>query len=390
MNTVRTSYHQGTWRLCSPEQTLANITPHLQQCGITRCADVTQLDHIGIPVYCAIRPTAAVLQVSNGKGLTHASAKVSALMEAIEFFHCENPEPSHTVWRSVRALRDNSEHFIEPANIAGFLNDVYQSDDFVLEWVRAQNLVNAEWVYVPASAVYFHRVPSLHMTTTNGLASGNHLTEATLHALYELIERDAAAHLLGQSKIQIKEKCKVVALESIDDKDLQDLVRKTTQSGSKLVLLRVDSAISIDTFWAILLNEQSQISGSTFNTGWGTHLDARVAASRAITEAIQSRVTMIHGAREDALIKPVFRKAQDIWSSKAFQYFMHLQADTHWSAVAEQAHSGNAGDLNQTLELLLSRLVAAGHSEILRCDLSKQGIDIPVVRLIAPSLKLRV
>jgi YcaO-like protein with predicted kinase domain len=105
MNMVATSYHQGTWRLCSPEDTLANITPHLHRCGITRCADVTQLDNIGIPVYCAIRPTAAVLQVSNGKGLTHASAKVSALMEGIEFFHCENPDASLLQVHSTRTLQ---------------------------------------------------------------------------------------------------------------------------------------------------------------------------------------------------------------------------------------------------------------------------------------------
>ncbi len=390
MNTpVATSYHQGTWRLCSPEETLARIMPHLQRCGITRCADVTQLDNMGIPVYCAIRPTAAVLQVSNGKGLTHASAKVSALMEGIEFFHCENPDASQLQVHSMHALRARQQHFIAPASIAGFLEQNYHSDAYKLEWVPAQNLVNGNWVHVPASAVFFHRVPSLHMTTTNGLASGNHVTEATLHALYELIERDAAAALLGQARIPIKERCKVVDLASIDDADLQHLAHMAARSGSKLVLLRVDSAISIYTFWAILMNEQSWISGSTFNTGWGTHLDPAVAASRAITEAIQSRVTMIHGAREDVLIKPVFRKAQEVWSSKAFQYFMHLVADTPWSSFQPEG-PGLEHDLGRALQLLLDRLVAAGHTEILRCDLTKPDIDIPVVRLIAPSLKLRL
>jgi ribosomal protein S12 methylthiotransferase accessory factor YcaO len=114
-----------------------------------------------------------------------------------------------------------------------------------------------------------------------------------------------------------------------------------------------------------------------------------VAASRAITEAIQSRVTMIHGAREDALIKPVFRKAQEVWSSKAFQFFMNIEADTAWSSFAQENMEVQR-DLEQTLHWLLSLLAAAGHTEILRCDLTKPGINIPVVRLIAPSLKLRV
>lgn len=389
MSAVTTSYHQGTWRLCSPEDTLARISPHLQRCGITRCADVTQLDNMGVPVYCAIRPTAAVLQVSNGKGLTHASAKVSALMEGIEFFHCENPDPARLQVHSMRALRAAGTAFVEPATIAGFLDSSYCADDYRMEWTPAQSLVTGNTVQVPASAVFFHRAPSLHMTTTNGLASGNHLLEATLHALYELIERDAAAGLLGQARIPIKEKCNVVDLASIDDTDLQHLTQMATHTGSRLVLLRVESVIPVYTFWAILMNEQSWISGSTFNTGWGTHVDPGVAASRAITEAIQSRVTMIHGAREDALIKPVFRKAQDVWGSKAFQYFMNLAPDTPWAQLAHGV-PGLDKDLTRTLQLLLDQLVAAGHPEVLRCDLTKPDINIPVVRLVAPTLRLRV
>jgi ribosomal protein S12 methylthiotransferase accessory factor len=389
MIAVKTAYHQGTWRTCSPEETLARISTHLPSCGITRCADVTHLDTIGIPVYCAIRPTAAVLQVSNGKGLTHASAKVSALMEGIEFFHCENPEQTRLQRNSRAALSAAGQAFIDPSKIAGFLKANYHSDIHTIEWTQAQHLISGESIYVPASAVYFHRIPSLHMTTTNGLASGNHLTEATLHALYELIERDAAAGLLGHARIPINEKCKVVDLASVGDTDLLHLVNMANRSGSKLVLLRVESAISIYTFWAILMNEQSWISGSTFNTGWGTHLDPAIAASRAITEAIQSRVTMIHGAREDALIKPVFRKAQEVWNSKAFQFFMNIDANTPWSDFEPHMLSPQ-NDMENILQWLLRLLVAAGHTDILRCDLTKPNINIPVVRLIAPSLKLRL
>src|SRR3546814_13206270 len=57
--------------------------------GITRAADITGLDRLGIPTWCAVRPGALQTQISNGKGLTHAAAKASALMEAIEHFHAE-------------------------------------------------------------------------------------------------------------------------------------------------------------------------------------------------------------------------------------------------------------------------------------------------------------
>lgn len=388
MSTLAAAYRRGTWRLRAPAETLAWIEPRLLQCGISRCADVSSLDVIGLPVYCAIRPTAAVLQVSNGKGISHESAKVSALMEAIEFHHCENPELQLLLHASMRALRDDRMAFIPPAVLAGYESPRFDTDQHVLEWVTGVDLLDQRPVMVPSSAVYFHRVPSLHLTTTNGLASGNHLVEATLHALYELIERDAAAELLGHERILIKEKCRVVDPESITDEDLAAVIARIAQSGSRLKLLQVASAIGVPTFWAILMDERSWISGSAFNTGWGTHVDPLVAAARAITEAVQSRVTLIHGAREDAQIKPVFRKSHEILGSKAFKYFWQLAADTPWSAVVDDEACAEA-NLDAVLANLLARLERAGHAPIVRCDLTKPGIDIPVVKLIAPSLRLR-
>ena len=92
MNLLNKGYTSGAHRLINPAQTLAKIKPHLPAMGITRCANVTGLDRIGIPVYCAIRPNGADLQVSNGKGINHQAAQVSALMEGIEIFHAETPD----------------------------------------------------------------------------------------------------------------------------------------------------------------------------------------------------------------------------------------------------------------------------------------------------------
>ena len=98
------AYCRGTHRLIAPEVSLSRIQPHLASFGITRCADVTGLDRIGIPVCCAIRPRNRSLQVSNGKGLRLVDAQVSALMEAIELFHAENPG-SQVKCASLNSLR---------------------------------------------------------------------------------------------------------------------------------------------------------------------------------------------------------------------------------------------------------------------------------------------
>lgn len=379
----------GTWRLRDPAQTLAWVAPRIAACGITRCADVTHLDPIGLPVHCAIRPTAAVLQVSNGKGLTHAAAQVSALMEGVEFFHAENPAAGSLERWSMQELRERGEAYLPPAELHGFHANAYCNERLRMEWAWAEDLLGGPRLRVPASALFFHRTPSLHRTTTNGLASGNHVQEATLHALFELIERDAAAQLQSGGGVTIRGNCQVVDPASLQDEGLRALHARIVAAQSRLVLLRVPSRIAaVHTFWAILLNEHSWISGTTFNTGWGTHVDAAVAAGRAVTEAVQSRVTMVHGAREDALAKPVFRHASEVWTSKAFQFFRALEADTRWEALPAAAAAERI-DLDATLALLLRQLAAAGVPRVLRADLSRAEIGVPVVRVLAPGLALR-
>jgi ribosomal protein S12 methylthiotransferase accessory factor len=72
---LRKTYYGGTHRVSPPEDTLAKIEPHLSAIGVTRCADVTDLDRIGIPVFCAIRPQGKMIQVTNGKGIGRIDAR---------------------------------------------------------------------------------------------------------------------------------------------------------------------------------------------------------------------------------------------------------------------------------------------------------------------------
>src|SRR6266496_3142850 len=89
-NSEQKSYRAGTHRIRNPEQTLAEYLPKAKDMGITRLANVTGLDWVGIPVYNAIRPNSRSLSVSQGKGVTLEAAKVSALMESIEYWHAEH------------------------------------------------------------------------------------------------------------------------------------------------------------------------------------------------------------------------------------------------------------------------------------------------------------
>jgi len=71
-------------RACSPDETFLKVRPHLAALGITRVADQTGLDRLGIPVWCAYAPNAKAIVIAQGKGLNDASARISAVMEAVE------------------------------------------------------------------------------------------------------------------------------------------------------------------------------------------------------------------------------------------------------------------------------------------------------------------
>lgn len=80
-------------RSCNPIDTFKRVQPFFDGMGITRIANITGLDKIGIPVAICVRPNAKHLSVSQGKGVTWEIARISAAMESIESFHAENPAP---------------------------------------------------------------------------------------------------------------------------------------------------------------------------------------------------------------------------------------------------------------------------------------------------------
>ena len=160
--------------------------------GITRIADVTGLDRVGIPVALATRPNARSISVSQGKGLTLTAAKVSAAMESIETWHAEN------ITLPIRySAYEDLRYTISVADVDRLPLSANGSFDAMerLTWIEAQDLANGAPCLVPFELVNAdYSEPALpgagfFFSTTNGLASGNSRAEAILQALYEVVER---------------------------------------------------------------------------------------------------------------------------------------------------------------------------------------------------------
>ena len=139
------------------------------------------------------------------------------------------------------------------------------------------------------------------------------------------------------------------------------------------------------TYWALLLSRESLAHATASSAGFGTHWDATVALARAIGEAIQSRLTMIHGSRDDIVDKPVYQNsvadAAATGPSPAFRFFDELEPDTRFDPRPY------AEDFTRALERLLALLQGAGHRRLYRVELPCPVPGVAVVKVIVPTLR---
>ena len=87
-------------RITPPEETERRIVPLLARIPVTRIADLTPLDEIRLPVFTVVTPLAKDLTTHMGKGIDATSARVSALMEAVERISAETVPTAMTVHSS--------------------------------------------------------------------------------------------------------------------------------------------------------------------------------------------------------------------------------------------------------------------------------------------------
>jgi ribosomal protein S12 methylthiotransferase accessory factor len=373
-------HQRGTHRVVSPETTLTRIRPHLTSFGITRCADITGLDRIGIPVYIAVRPQGRVLQTSNGKGLTHVDAQVSALMEAIEHWHAEHPVAALRRASYIELCGERA-RVLRPRGIDGCPSSK-GTDRLVLDWLLGEELVSREPAWIPAFAAYYHRDQPFAFSH-NGLASGNHPVEATLHALYEVIERDSLARLGGAGaghRVHI-ERCDAIALDARLPPELGQLAEQIQRADLSLVLLRVPSATAIHTMMAVVIDPAAFSGASMVNFGTGAHLSPVVAAIRAITEAAQSRLTFIHGSREDLNQSAYERGAKH---DALLAYFTQIATAASWADLED--HAGD--DLLRDWKRVIAALGVLGYPAAYVADLSQdQGAGVSAVKVVVPGAR---
>ena len=366
-----------TDRTCSPEETLARVCPLLAAFGVTRVARHTGLDKVGIPVWCAYTPNARSIVVAQGKGLTDADAKVSAVMEALERAVAGEP----TVETLVGTVRDLSAsgRAVDPLPglIAAGREDVGPDEE--MEWAAGVDLISGQQAFVPLEAVRLDRTQrSRFWMSSDGLASGNNIQEAMLHGLLERIERDA--HVLWQVSGPQNRYRNCIAPESFEDAALDRLAARIESAELELRLFDITSDTGVPAFLALLAPNgvtRGQARYIEVTSGCGAHISPVRAAIRAVTEAAQSRLTYISGARDDVHSETFDRPLPET-TRRAFLAIPRPVAI---------ARPRVGGDLEALLRHALEGVRKAGAQSVVAVSLSAQSLPFSVVKIVVPGLE---
>ncbi len=372
-------YTQDTHRVVPPEETLARVEKLLPGIGVTRVAEISGLDRIGIPVYSAIRPASAkgAISVYAGKGATPVEAKVSVMMEAIERYSSEFQKGDKK--RIINGVYDevsNGKTAIEPQSLilpGKLLPNVK------MDWIDGFDLMHNKEVLLPCNAVFHPYLSSVRIfrSNTNGLASGNTLEEAIFHALMEVVERDA---------LSIAEATRQPGKEIIlteNDGLAYDLYKKFKQAKVLVKLWYLPTDSGIPTVLAAS-DDTEMMDAAMLVMGVGTHMDARIAVLRALTEVAQSRATQIQGAREDTDREKVTR---------SIGYERMKRINRHWygedkekismAELPDLSTDSHKGDIEKAVKMLKGIVDA-----VIVTDLTRKDVGIPVVRVTVPGLEM--
>jgi YcaO-like protein with predicted kinase domain len=373
-------HRSGTHRIIDPGETAKLAWKHAPTFGITRVANVTGLDTIGIPVIMVCRPNSRSVSVSQGKGLTLDAARASGLMESIELYHAETIDLP-TRYASYDDLRSRY-RCADVATLPRLTSTIFSTSQPLL-WVEGFDLMCQESTWVPYELVHAdYRLPQppgsgSFLMSSNGLASGNHVLEAASHAICELVERDAEALWTARrSDTRIDP-------TTIDDPQSRHILSLFEAAGVTATIHDMTSDIGIPAFRCVLSDPNRRSIKS--NAGQGCHLDKNVALVRALTEAAQSRLTYIAGSRDD--IRP----------SEYDDYFAESRAQAEARSLAggrgidfSSIRNLAADTIDGDIERQLSMLRSAGISSLVMVNLSKPEFPFAVVRVIVPGLECAV
>ena len=239
------------------------------------------------------------VSVHQGKGATDADAKVGALLEGVESHAAETFEADGPVCRFDALPRRHRAP--RPCDFAGDRRRPPPVDD-TQRWVTGEDLLAGRPLHLPFEIVSLdltRDAPSLFDRASNGVATGASRDEALGVALQEFVERDAVTEWQASGLLD-RMGC-TLDLDTVPFAWLGLWRQRLRAESIGVRFYRVPSLTGTPVF-ACELNDLGK-QGQRYRAiqGRGCHAVPEIALFKSLAEALQVRITLISGGRDDLM-----------------------------------------------------------------------------------------
>jgi len=198
-----------------------------------------------------------------------------------------------------------------------------------------------------------------------------------------LMERDA--YMLWSELPEQEREARRIQLDTVDDPDCRELLRLYGRAGIAVAVWDITSSCGLAAFYCIIAERNDDPLRRLYAAGGsGCHPVRHIALSRALTEAAQSRLTMISGARDD-MPRHDYVRYRDPDILLYHRTLASMAGSRRFSEVPSFESNSFEEDVNWELHCVQ----AAGFDRVVVLDLTRPEFQLPVVRVVIPGTRQR-
>jgi ribosomal protein S12 methylthiotransferase accessory factor len=319
-----------------------------------------------------------------GSGLTPQRAFESCVGEGVEYLSQFLSVDDHVELGPLATCGDASD-----ADVRRFIHETLAVSsvdaDHPIAWGLADRLSDGARSRFPLDLCYRRRASEQDFTPplklSSGCAAGVSVEAATLRALLELVERDAAALWWRGGR-----RARPIAPHSEASHAAAELLAQLRQGKTDRQTWLLD--ITTDVGIPVVVALSGRADGFGFAYGFGARLTLAEAARSAIFELCQVElgqhvIAAKRAESGDGALNESDRKQWRRGTAFDTRTCQLLQPETGLGEVSASSPDVPLSSLEQALERLEARGIAA-----YRINLTRPAFDIPVVRVLAPALQL--
>lgn len=353
----------------------------LAEWGISRVADVTGLDTVGLPVWTACRPPGEAITISAGKGITNTDSIAGAILEGVELWASEHPE-RHQGWAhcSYKIAVESFKNVMRFEDLQ-LTRDAPLTQNTMICFDEMYDVFRDKTIIVPSDMIWLvSRIKTsfqYFQASSSGLATGVNVQDAVMQGVYEIVERDgwAISEFVQEHTGQWRE---CISLDCKLHPSLQFCMDHLNSAGISTFLFDLTRHIKVPIFRCTIVDDADDSPGCF--SGFGCSLDPVTAARRSITEACQARAAYVSGARDD-LFRRRFLMMKNLDMSTLLGMYNSLPQRRDISSYGEVKFES----IEQEWSLLAETLKSAGIKEIYSKTLYNcEDPEFSVVKVVMP------